>query len=275
MKPKPHDHRSSRRHFLKRAAFVSTGLIFVPKHLAAQSVLTADGLASFIPRAATGGGGGGGDITSNLVTWWKFDDGSGSTAADSSGNSNTGTLNNSPSWVSGQIGSNALSFVSTISQSVTGSASALGGATKATIAAWINRASTANKVAFGVGSVSQFDRFNAIWFTDGKIYFDYGNGSSTQFASVSLTGSGWHHVVLIFDGTLSGNARIACYVDGSVQTLSYNATPPASLSSSGNLGNFMIGREIANGYSDGTIDDFRAYTRALVSADVSTLYSYR
>lgn len=273
MNSRTRPHGSNRRDFLKRTAFVSTGLIFVPKHTGAQSILTADGLASFIPRVT--GGGGGGDITSNLITWWKFDDGSGSTAADSSGNSNSGTLNNSPSWVSGQIGSNALSFVSTSSQSVTGSASAMGGATKATIAAWINRTSSANKVACGVGSVSAFDRFNLIWYTDGNIYFDFGNNNSIQYASCALSGTGWHHVVLIFDGSQSGNARIAVYIDGTLKTLSYNATPPATLSSSGNLGNFIVGREIANGYSDGTIDDFRAYTRALVSADVTTLYGYR
>ena len=67
MNPKTRRGGSNLRDFLKRTAFVSTGLIFIPKHLAAQSVLTADGLASFIPRAATGGGGGG-DITSNLNT---------------------------------------------------------------------------------------------------------------------------------------------------------------------------------------------------------------
>ena len=42
--------------------------------------------------------------TSNLVGWWKFDDGSGTTAVDSSGNSHTATLVNGISWVTGKIG---------------------------------------------------------------------------------------------------------------------------------------------------------------------------
>src|SRR6516165_10029875 len=38
-----------------------------------------------------------------LVGYWRFDDGSGTTAADSSGNRHTATLFNGVSWVPGQI----------------------------------------------------------------------------------------------------------------------------------------------------------------------------
>jgi hypothetical protein len=38
------------------------------------------------------------NIDANLVGYWKFDDGSGTIAADSSGNNNTATLINGPSW---------------------------------------------------------------------------------------------------------------------------------------------------------------------------------
>ena len=41
--------------------------------------------------------------TGNGVAYWKFDEGSGTTAADSSGSGNTGTVNG-PSWTSGEIG---------------------------------------------------------------------------------------------------------------------------------------------------------------------------
>src|SRR3989344_5236105 len=44
-----------------------------------------------------------------LVGYWKFDEGTGTSAGDSSGNGNTGTLVNSPSWVTGKVGG-ALSF---------------------------------------------------------------------------------------------------------------------------------------------------------------------
>jgi hypothetical protein len=48
-------------------------------------------------------------FTSNLVAYWKFDEGTGTTTADSSGNGNTGILTNGPLWTAGRIG-NALYF---------------------------------------------------------------------------------------------------------------------------------------------------------------------
>ena len=46
----------------------------------------------------------------NLVAHWTFDDGSGATATDASGNGHDGTLINGPLWAAGQVGSNALDF---------------------------------------------------------------------------------------------------------------------------------------------------------------------
>src|SRR3990167_8862308 len=48
--------------------------------------------------------------TSGLVGYWNFDEGSGATVADSSGNGNNGTLSGGPTWVTGKVGSGALSF---------------------------------------------------------------------------------------------------------------------------------------------------------------------
>src|SRR3989344_3227356 len=47
--------------------------------------------------------------TSGLVGHWTFDEGSGTTAQDSSGNNNTGILTNGPTWTTGKIGQ-ALNF---------------------------------------------------------------------------------------------------------------------------------------------------------------------
>ena len=38
-----------------------------------------------------------------LVAYWPFDEGSGDTAFDASGNGNDGVLNGGPAWVEGQI----------------------------------------------------------------------------------------------------------------------------------------------------------------------------
>src|SRR3989344_1656894 len=50
------------------------------------------------------------DFNSSLVAHYTFDEGNGTTAGDSSGKGNTGTLTNGPTWTSGKVGSGALSF---------------------------------------------------------------------------------------------------------------------------------------------------------------------
>lgn len=47
----------NRRNFLRNAGWVSTGFIFVPRLIRAQTVLTADGLAAFKKKVSGGGGG--------------------------------------------------------------------------------------------------------------------------------------------------------------------------------------------------------------------------
>jgi hypothetical protein len=60
-------------------------------------------LLSFIGTTALG------DLKDGLVAYWAFDDGSGTVAADSSGNGHDGTLNLAPQWVEGLYG-RALDF---------------------------------------------------------------------------------------------------------------------------------------------------------------------
>jgi hypothetical protein len=56
----------------------------------------------FILSAASNAG-------ADLVSWWKFDESSGKTAIDSSGNGHDGILNGTPAWVAGKLGG-ALQF---------------------------------------------------------------------------------------------------------------------------------------------------------------------
>ena len=265
----------TRRQFIRRA--IQAGMVLGSPQIIVRASpgirTTRSAGATTNNKKAVSAGGGGGDTTTGLIGWWKLDDGSGGTAVDSSASGNNGTLVNSPSWISGRVGTGALSFASASSQVVTANTTALSSLSKATLAGWINRTSTSNKMALGAGSIGQASRFNFIWYSDGNIYFDYGMSNSSAYAFCALTGTGWHHAALVFDGTLTGNARITAYIDGVLKTLSYNSTPPTNLDSSANLGNFLIGKEVANGYSDGSADDVCIYNRPLVQADITALAS--
>ena len=77
-----------------------------------------------------------GAAESTLVGWWRFDDGTGTTAADSSGNGNDGTLMGSLTWTTdGKMGG-ALQFpASGYVDCGSGSSLAIGDAVS--MAAWI------------------------------------------------------------------------------------------------------------------------------------------
>ena len=51
-----------------------------------------------------------GATTNGLVGYWNFDEGTGTTAADSSGSGNNGTLVNGSTWTAGKVGNGALQF---------------------------------------------------------------------------------------------------------------------------------------------------------------------
>jgi glucuronoarabinoxylan endo-1,4-beta-xylanase len=70
--------------------------------------------------------------------WLKFDESSGATASDSTGNGRNGTLVNSPAWVAGKFG-NAVDLNGT-SQYVSLSTGVVNGLTNLTIAAWVKEA---------------------------------------------------------------------------------------------------------------------------------------
>jgi type II secretory pathway pseudopilin PulG len=77
-----------------------------------------------------------------LVGYWKFEEGSGSTTSDSSGNSNTGILTNGPTWTTGKVGNYALSFDGVDDYVSTGNTNIPSGASSpVTIVAWFNATS--------------------------------------------------------------------------------------------------------------------------------------
>ena len=86
-----------------------------------------------------------GDIDDGIVAHWSFDEGEGTTAYDSSGNGNDGTLQNGPQWVDGIRGS-ALQFDGENDYVYTNYLQ--NGVSMYTISAWINitSSSTGNNV---------------------------------------------------------------------------------------------------------------------------------
>jgi len=111
---------------------------------------------------------------------------------------------------------------------------------------------------------------------DGNFYFDIRDGS-TQYGyfdySTAISADTWHHLTVVFDGSLSGNAnRLKVYVDSVQQTLAFYGTMPSTLPT--NTASQFIGKsETAGTPFNGKIDDVRIYSQALSSDEVTKNYN--
>jgi hypothetical protein len=221
-------------------------------------------LGSTIKKPTTGGGGGGGGsplITSGLILYYKFDEGSGTTALDASGNSRNGTLSGTipPSYVTGYIGTNALSFNGLHSYVDSGVDSAANlGTGNFTAVCWIKTTYGSTEVAIGKNS-GVGDKY---WLGTSGTAFGSVNGHNITGGS-SVSDGNWHHLAMTCNG-----GTITVYLDGtSVATGSYTGACNPS-------GNMHVGDwgTSAQFRWNGSLDEVALYNRALSGAEISTLF---
>jgi hypothetical protein len=182
----------------------------------------------------------------------------GSTAADSGSAPVNGTLKGSPTWGTGKYGA-ALTFGKS-NQFVSVGNAHLNGATQLTFEVWLKRKAANGIVAVGEESIASHLDASIEAYSDGKIYFNIGTGSTIADAFFASNDTNWHHVAYVFDGTQANNAsRLKAYLDGVQQTLNFDGTTvPTSLRT--NDSNFSIGAlSSVHDFSNGTLDDVRIY----------------
>ncbi len=212
------------------------------------------------------------DILTGLQVHYKFDTGSGSSAVDSSGNGNTGTLQNSPSWIDGRIGTNALSFNGS-NQYITTPLTNLN-LSAGTVSWWMkpstNYDSGAIRAFWGQLTVGNTNpEFTAQIFLDNNWYIGW-NGASDRRVTLAASSSNyingqWAFYTFTWDASGSN-----LYMNTSLIGTNGN-TPPVS-----NIGdNFTVARQGtgSSNYFPGAIDDFRIYNRVLSSDDITALYT--
>ena len=206
----------------------------------------------------------------NAAAYWKFDETSGTAAADSSGNGNNGTLTGTPNWVPGIVGG-ALNFSS--SNFVTVNNSALGNfdSSDFSVAFWIK--TMANNCQL-IGN--RYAQGNAAFWTvklsnPGTIDLEIDqdgvgtNYNNTGTATKAVNDGAWHHVAV-----LRSAATLSVYVDG---VLDVTTTGPGTANVS-NGGATLIGANIYDGEQQhfaGTLDEVRIFTRVLTQAEIQRL----
>jgi alpha-L-arabinofuranosidase len=207
--------------------------------------------------------------TTNPIVWYKFDETSGTSAADSSGNGKTATLVNGPTWVAGKL-SNAVNMDGT-NDYVSMPSGIVSTLNDFSIATWVklDTISTWSRI-FDLGTGTTVNMFLTPRSGSSAIRFAIttNGGSSEQQinGTAALPTGAWKHVAV----TLSGSLGIL-YVDGVEVGRNGSMTlKPSSLGST-NL-NYIGKSQYADPYLDGQVDDFRIYDRALSSSEVLALY---
>lgn len=144
-----------------------------------------------------------------------------------------------------------------------GQPSAIPGAANATLMGHVGNLIANTGFGFPVNEDNRFE----IEYFSGTMYWVVENGGPS-YPNCSVSTSGSRHLALAYDGSASGLARIAAYIDGSLQTLSAGGNnPAATIASSGNLGNFEIGRLHYGGtFGPGIFDEIKLSASTL-SAD--------
>ncbi len=215
-------------------------------------------------------------VGSGLVAWWKFDEGSGTTATDSSGNGNTGTLVNNPTWTTGKIGQ-GLSFDGTDDYVNAGSLAVLDNLSAMSISLWTKPNSIGqnsqgyfiSKQNNGVGWRFQISNTSACF----VVSYDETPSSLTKCSiSEFIKLNEWNHFTVVWDGSPSVN-NIHIYLNGS--EINYGTiVNPIGNRMSDESGNIVIGNNSSvNRTFDGHLDDVRIYNRTLSFNEVNGLYN--
>ena len=227
-------------------------------------------------------------LQNGLVGHWKFDETSGTTAYDSSGNEYDailyGTSSGSGSWVDGKVGgaidldgSNDYLAIKDLNYSQSGQIPAV------SISVWIK--SSKNSEAY----IVSYDRSENWRLSMGgmnnnkKLFFatsNNANGTSDKYGATILNDNNWHHLVVTYDKVTS---QKMFYLDGSVDaTYTVHSNKPlgrGAVTRYGTIGTtnedstFNDSSTTRQDYFNGLLDDLRIYDRAVTISEVGWLYS--
>ncbi len=221
------------------------------------------------------------------LAWWKFDECSGTTANDSSGNTlngtitiatgtqtSTGTCNSgtgSEAWSNGTTGkyNSALSIDGNGDYVTVSDNAKLDITGDFTLSAWVNRSSNGSTYLISKTNESTTGGYALLAGNGGEVYCRTNNGTSntdsTSVTGLVSSGTGWHHVVAVRSGT-----SCKVYVDGNDRTSSTNTHTTLTA----NALDLKIGARPDNTQMlTGLIDDARVYNYALTAIQIKTLYN--
>jgi hypothetical protein len=194
---------------------------------------------------------------------WLFAEGSGVTAADTSGQANNATLSGGATWTT-DCGGNA-ALLTNGTGGIAQTASPFIPPDVGTIAFWMRSTGAPAGTARILGSVGDWEIRQI---NDGRVISDLCGDGGTNVGTVTpLTEvSRWYHFAATFD---SADDTYAIYVDGKLESAGTNSSAmsqqPADILSFGT-------RTGSTEYWNGALRDVRVYNRKLCPTEIAALY---
>ena len=222
----------------------------------------------------------GASLSTGLLGLWRFDEGSGTTSTDSSGNGNTATLFNSPSWATGYSG-DAVEGNGTNSYVQANIGTWFGSNNTLSVSAWTYVNANSNGPVVGISGTNGWNMpflsvkgstvYGWLWGVPGTDYT-----TSPLAATVSL--DAWHFLAITYDpnGGGPGVGQEIFYVDGTASGSATGTYAPSGTTDT--FGTYIPGARptaVTNSYLLGKVDEVRAYNRTLSAADITALYGGR
>jgi hypothetical protein len=200
----------------------------------------------------------------NLLAYWTFDEGTGSTAFDSSGNTNTGLVNlGSGNWSAGII-NGALNFDGESTQVTVSNAASLNPVQTITVSAWINAQNwfSPSRILEKGASDNQYGLFaNNL----GQLEFLLAGVTGGTLLTTPPSAGLWHHVAGTYDGSV-----ISLYIDGQLAAQHAASGPLAITTDQLAIGDKPSGSVLTS--FPGLIDDVRIYGSGFSASQVTQLY---
>ncbi len=211
----------------------------------------------------------------SLALHLRLDESAGTTATDSSGSGNAASTVGTVAWqpAGGRL-AGAASLNGTDAHLSVPDHASLDGTAAFTLSCWFkadNFVAGAGLIAKRVSDTSQnaFTIFCAGTTDAGRLRFDINSNNDRFVSNTTFTSGVWHHLALVFDGSLPSAERARLYVNG-VLDITAAETSAAVINSTAPL---LIGRvsESDANYFDGSVDEVRLHRRALSAVEVAAL----
>ena len=210
------------------------------------------------------------NVQSGLVAAYSFEEGTGTTTADSSGNNNTGTLSSGVTWTTGKVG-NAVSFNGTAGDITINDSPSLDFTGSFSLSAWVKPTTVSGTQTVLIKETTVGCAY-FLQIVNGQIDSGFNNGSGCIehiTTNANLVAGTWYNFTVVLDHT---NNAYNTYLNGNLIASVAETGLPIS-----NNQQLLLGRSGCSGCGferlNGVLDEVKIYSRALSASEVLTLYN--